>query len=851
MLSRTRFSPDIAFPVGAPPINHFKRDIAARRPKQPNPRLCSRCQDWDIPEFAAGHGPKAHYYLPLSTISQGAKNCLICRAVSTAVESRRRECDWLRKSPEQSVYVAVQGPFFLDSGLMKDQKRRLNRSVEGEISVKMFLELTLSVVLDGTCSGDVAPLPLPLPLPPPFAVTPQFQMKYLEGDTPRLQAVDAWEAESFDVSTLKGWIDGCEMLHGKECVGQYRSISDLPYGFRVIDVHSMTIVQPVKPVRFVALSYMWEASEGAGHAQLINANASDLEVEGSLLAVTLPRIITDTISLCRDLGETYLWVDRLCIIQDDERSKPDQIEGMDRIYQSAAFSIMSALNDRKGRGLPGYADYHRMPRASLWGPPRNRNTWRGWRGIDPNGIETIVDASLWNRRGWTFQERLLSRRRLFITEYQVLFECCRGQATEELTWNYPKKSSQTPESQEKTSSEQVSTEHLEEDTDASASEQDANTSPEYAKKRRHIPSIPGFYRRPPHRKSATIRLANQVSLAHYCHWVEDYTSRQFSHSADVLNAFAGVGNAVKKAMRSEKVYGIPEVHLPQALMWSHIGAASRRQGVDWIPSWSWAAWMGTASYQWIHGEAKLVDTKLVRIVTLVYFHLQDPKGVGGLRPMRVTERWMGTGMRLVKIPGPEKLPPMQRRMDGGKVRVSEEVNQRYAEMWRTCPHSPWEALAHTELKPEAVAIARDFPGALVFSTTVASLRIGRDWTNTGVRASGKEWAREDAEILDLMGRQVGYLDKMDVDWIAGRKGTRDRRKLLDFVVISAGLEVTITDRNEWAFIEGQFHEMWRFNVLLVERLSFEPFVARRIGAGSVRVSRWKDCSPRWETVVLC
>ncbi|GKT95232.1 hypothetical protein Ct61P_13082 [Colletotrichum tofieldiae] len=587
----------------------------------------------------------------------------------------------------------------------------------------------------------------------------------------------------------------------------------------------MKIVQPSEPVRFVALSYMWESSEGAGHAQLENANAHNLETPGSLTSVTLPPIITDTISLCRDLGERYLWVDRLCIVQDDEHSKPNQIDGMDRIYQSASFAIMAALNDRNGNGFPGYAGNPRRPRASLWGPARNRNVGRG---IDPNGMQAVVDASLWNRRGWTFQEKLLSKRRLFITEYQVLFECCRGQAAEELTWGRPLQVAGAVNEGEPSIS-------FEEDLEdgvpdiASESTREDTGEPATTGKSHRMPRIPGFFRRPLYHKDATIKLREHVTLANYCAWVEDYTSRQLSRSADILNAFAGVGNAVRKALRTETLFGLPEVYLPQALMWSHTGAALLREddGVR-VPSWSWAAWTAAegsaAGYRWVHGNARLVDVQLVRIATLVSFHLRDPTAVvgsengdGGLRKLRVKERWLGMEMKMTKIHGPEKLPPCKGKWAGA---------------------SPWEALAHEELDAKAVAMAGDFPGALVFNTTVASLRVGR---GRGIRkAGGSREAgaeHEDAEILDMMGRQVGYLDKMDPAWVAGRKGARDRRKMLDFIVISASLDGGLSERNEWAFIEGQFHEMWRFNVMLVERLPFEPFVARRVGVGHVRCGR--------------
>ncbi|KAJ0276335.1 hypothetical protein CBS470a_010870 [Colletotrichum nupharicola] len=740
MLGRTYFfRADIDFPKGGgPSTKHYTRELAARRPDDPSPRLCARCQDWDVPEFAAGRGAKAHYYLPLAAVLRAGGGCL-------------------------------------------------------------------------------------------------FRMKYSAGgdEVPRLVGVEEWEVERFEIGTLKGWIQHCERWHDA-CGAEYASTSELPRGFRVIDVRDMRIVQPSEPVRFVALSYMWEASEGAVHAQLVNANAEGLGAEDSLSSVSLPRIITDTISLCRDLGERYLWVDRLCIVQDDERSKPDQIDGMDRIYRSAAFAIMAALDDRTGKGLPGYID-ERRPRASLWGPPRNRNSRRG---IDPNGVQAIVDPSLWNRRGWTFQERLFTKRRLFITEYQVLFECCRAQAAEELTWG--------PHLKDDPYYSPVEEAGHEDDHDCGDGDADAGVSHDDEKRKKNKHSFgTGFYCKPRFGKSTTIQLQDHIMLADYCLWVENYTPRELSHGGDVLNAFAGVGNAVKKAMKTEVMYGLPATCLPQALMWSHTGRAARREETAWIPSWSWAGWVGKAGYRWIHGEEKLNDSKLVRVVTLVAFHFQDPGR--GLGRVGVRERWLGMEMRKMNILSPDKLPKLQRRMSGGRISVSEETDRMYEEMWNRCPHSPWEALARPELDPAAVEIAGDFPGCLVFNTTVASLRIGRD-RRSGMRTAGEF---EDAEILDVMGRQVGYLDKMDPEWIAGRKGKRDRRRMLDFILISAGLQEATSERGQWAFIEGQFHELWQFNVMLVERLPYEQFVARRIGVGCVRVSRWRECNPRWETVVLC
>jgi hypothetical protein len=91
----------------------------------------------------------------------------------------------------------------------------------------------------------------------------------------------------------------------------------LPPGFRVIDVRSLKVAKLAVPARFAALSYMWQQLKDSGHVQLERENVKELEVSGGLSNVPLPSIISDAMFLCRELGEMYLWVDRLCIIQDD------------------------------------------------------------------------------------------------------------------------------------------------------------------------------------------------------------------------------------------------------------------------------------------------------------------------------------------------------------------------------------------------------------------------------------------------------------------------------------------------------------------------------------------------------
>jgi len=68
--------------------------------------------------------------------------------------------------------------------------------------------------------------------------------------------------------------------------------------------------------RYVALSYVWGNVKTLKTSKL---NFRELQEPGSLsLRSDVPRVIKDAMKFTRLLGETYLWVDALCIIQDGD-----------------------------------------------------------------------------------------------------------------------------------------------------------------------------------------------------------------------------------------------------------------------------------------------------------------------------------------------------------------------------------------------------------------------------------------------------------------------------------------------------------------------------------------------------
>lgn len=569
----------------------------------------------------------------------------------------------------------------------------------------------------------------------------------------------------------------------------------------------MKVFEPKGKVRYATLSYMWPLGED-NDAKLETGNLNALETPGGLVELSLPAIVSDAMGLCNQLDENYLWIDRLCIVQDDEASKYDQIRAMDKIYRSAAFCIVAALNNRDGRGLPGLRSRQRPPSATF--PARKTEIEGG--GIEPNGMVTMVEDSLWNKRGWTFQERVLSRRRLYVTEYQVIFECARGLAYEEMTYCTPRPMA-PPNEYDLADAGRMKERELE--------EKEHEEMPSFTQRSRYMPGA-----------GLNLNMTESLAVTDYFTWVENYTARQLTVGTDILNAFAGVGSALGESLNTSMIFGLPEKYLPQALMWSTSGASEPRQETTHLPSWSWASTKSLVDYYWLKGSSVFKDD-LLKIATVVFFHYQDPDK--GLRKLDVGERWIQHEISLADaLSGPE-LPELQAKCKPGAWRTRMT--------WQECPHNPWQSLAWAGLNPEACTAAENMPGALLFNTTVASLRIGHHFK---YEKTDQHLLDRDAAIFDHTGEHIGQIHRMPLEWINEQAS---RGTFHEFVVVSGGLADTGARKMMAKYLND--FDMWRLQVMLVERLENEPtFVVRRKEVGYIRAHRWKFCNPRWETVVL-
>jgi hypothetical protein len=165
----------------------------------------------------------------------------------------------------------------------------------------------------------------------------------------------------------------------------------LPEGFGVIDVAHRCIVDKAQ-CDFVALSYVWGADT---FMITYTTNIDERRRPGSLSSDKMPQILEDALTICEHLQERYLWIDRLCIIQDDAEDKVRQINVMDMIYSAARFVIMNTYGNGATYDIPGVSRPRSVLQSTAQLPGMTVTNQVRETGNDP--LDTWISRGWWVR----------------------------------------------------------------------------------------------------------------------------------------------------------------------------------------------------------------------------------------------------------------------------------------------------------------------------------------------------------------------------------------------------------------------------------------------------------------------
>lgn len=259
-----------------------------------------------------------------------------------------------------------------------------------------------------------------------------------------------------------------------------------------------------------------------------------------------PQTLIDAVTITRHLRLRYLWVDSLCICQNDAEDWARESSRMADVYSDAYIVIAASRSDDCNKGC-----FHiRQDRPTVV--------------IDlPNGFNAVHATTLFltdqdvlftfednfrgeplSTRGWALQERVLARRIVHYNSRQLYFECAAGILAEDGSYSLRR-----------------------------LSDLSELRCPE---------SYP--------------RDITKVPIA-WSSLLDSFGSRKLTKPTDKLPAISGLARLVQKRTNAEYVAGLWSNSMIKGIAWlgDRRGApVSRDEYV--APSWSWASYDGTPSF---------------------------------------------------------------------------------------------------------------------------------------------------------------------------------------------------------------------------------------------------------------
>lgn len=269
---------------------------------------------------------------------------------------------------------------------------------------------------------------------------------------PKVENISTWSPET--VRLTRSWLSECFDNHPRcneqsqkerlpmrlldvDPHGRIRSLSEGAYDLTKCSVDAapelrvcMTGSLPHNTA-YLTLSHRWD---GRPSVQLTFDSESLFKkaIPAELLHRPEAKTFRDAIQVVRCLGYRYLWIDALCINQEDDFEKAAEIGYMDRIYANGVANISATGAAHASDGLfferdvltvsPCYQRFHRSDHSAkdiLDLVAYYDSSWNLYVNFEPI-----------NGRAWVYQERMLAPRVIHFTRQQTLWECFTVNASE-------------------------------------------------------------------------------------------------------------------------------------------------------------------------------------------------------------------------------------------------------------------------------------------------------------------------------------------------------------------------------------------------------------------------------------
>ncbi|KAH7350245.1 heterokaryon incompatibility protein-domain-containing protein [Pyrenochaeta sp. MPI-SDFR-AT-0127] len=374
------------------------------------------------------------------------------------------------------------------------------------------------------------------------------------------------------ISILKSWLQNCINYHNACAASVFR----LPKRLIQISGSSLKLVSTEGLVysHYMTLSHCWGKS-----SNMMKTTKGNIERRyAGILEDELPNVFKDAIAITRSVGCQWIWIDSLCIIQDDEDDWREQAAMMANIYSNSYLNIAATLSgssygscfldrkifgDYKGRdGLYDMWSLESFPMVSSAAGLRVRVAHSRGHGYiadtlrkDREHVDPLLD------RAWVFQERLLAPRNLHFESSEMIWECNSVLACEcsGLTSLAPKEEA-----------------HNAENIDVHSAKTSGDVEVRGTLKSAFARACQG-------------KASQQEILDLWLRMIELYSTLALTNLFDRTYALAGLSSRTSEQVDCTFLAGLWAADLPRGLLWSAWPRQikTRKRLTPTFPTWSW------------------------------------------------------------------------------------------------------------------------------------------------------------------------------------------------------------------------------------------------------------------------
>ena len=464
--------------------------------------------------------PSYPYHPHIDSLKKSAMHCEICQLVLEAIENVMNE---LRTATEERCKAMNSFPGVLKYSLsLRKLKSELGGCGFWVFSNSDDPGVNYLVATIGFCVEEGSDL------------ASQIRGRPIELDS----------GNDVSVARALSWVEECNSHPG--CV---RSMSRLPS--RVLDVRNKNIRLVKTDGEFgtyVTLSHCWGASKKPTTTKAtLSARETGIGFED------LPKTFQEVVSLVRRLGVPYLWIDSLCICQDDIEEWERESSRMSSVYSNAHLTIAATTASDSSEGLFRKRSLPRYTKIKYTSAERTDHEVLAFqlplrKEALPHEYIDMEDEPL-SQRGWCLQERVLARRTVHFGKHQMYFECNTGFKGENCLWLDHRYNAHKERANDLASVDYISDEDY---------------------------------------KSILVREWESLLLC--------YTSRNLTRSSDKLPAISGLAKMYGERLNDKYVAGLWQNSLIDNLLWRTFGRGVTRTTEYRAPSWSWASCDGMITF---------------------------------------------------------------------------------------------------------------------------------------------------------------------------------------------------------------------------------------------------------------